>query len=540
MLGRTPSPIADAPQGADPSESPWPELPSRISDKMLLSAARLAKIGYWVWDHGRETCVYCSCELASIHGLSPEGYIEALGDPEGRFDWFHPEDRERYRETWQAYACRGLPYTVDVRLFRADGSVVHARETGQPVFDDAGELRYTAGTLQDISEFTLAYQRARIAEERLKDAIEALPDGFVLFDSQDRLVLCNSRYREMNAHIADLLQPGVTFARIMDACAERTSDPARREEQQRWLTDRIAAHRNPGEPMEEQLPDGRWVRIEERRTRQGESVGFRVDITEFKRQQHALNRLATDLQHQLRKANEANAAKNQFLASVSHELRTPLNAIIGFAEILHTELFGELGHPRYRDYATQIHESGTFLLSLVNDLIDVSRIAAGVKQLEVTRQDLRPVVGEVVPKIWPRARRAGVRVRTRIGRGLPAVWADERALRQILMNLLSNAVKFTPSGGRVVVAAGPRADGMLQLDVSDTGDGIPADKLPYLGTPFQTLGTDPHRSEHQSSGLGLAIVKGLAEEMGGTMTITSELGEGTRVRVTLPAARDAG
>jgi len=509
---------------------------AEITEKMLLSAARLAKIGYWVWDHRRNACVYCSDELAAIHQLSPEAYRERFGDPERMLDWFHPADREQYRETWEQEACRGVAYTVDVRTLRTDGSTVHVRETGQPIFDDDGQLIYTAGTLQDISEFTLAYQRARIAEERLRDAIEALPDGFVLFDSEDRLVLCNTRYREMNAHISDILEPGVTFSEIMRTCVARDAQWDTRKGAEDWLTDRIAAHHDPGEPLEERLPDGRWVRVVERITRQGENAGFRVDITEFKRQQHALNRLATDLQQQLRKANEANAAKNQFLAGVSHELRTPLNAIIGFAEILHNELFGELGNTHYKEYAKQIYESGNFLLSLVNDLIDVSRIAAGVKQLEVTNQDLRAVVGDVVPKIWPRARRARVRLRTRVGHDLPPVQADERALRQILMNLLSNAVKFTPAGGRICVAASACHDGMLGLEVTDTGPGIPADKLAYLGTPFQTVGDDPHKSDHQSSGLGLAIVKGLTEEMGGTMAIASEVGDGTRVRISLPAA----
>ena len=173
---------------------------AEITEKMLLSAARLAKIGYWVWDHRRNACVYCSDELAAIHQLSPEAYRERFGDPERMLDWFHPADREQYRETWEQEACRGVAYTVDVRTLRTDGSTVHVRETGQPIFDDDGQLIYTAGTLQDISEFTLAYQRARIAEERLKDAIEALPDGFVLFDNQHCLIQSNSRFRSYWRH----------------------------------------------------------------------------------------------------------------------------------------------------------------------------------------------------------------------------------------------------------------------------------------------------------------------------------------------------
>ena len=233
-------------------------------------------------------------------------------------------------------------------------------------------------------------------------------------------------------------------------------------------------------------------------------------------------------------AETANASKTAFLANMSHELRTPLNAILGFSEIIAKECFGDIDNPRYKDYASDIHASGTHLLSLINDLLDVAKIEAG-------RMDIRPDVLDVRSTLDTALKLVGAKARERhqelvidVEPNTPELFADERALKQILINLVSNAVKFTPEGGRIDVIAGPSLSGDFQVMVSDNGPGIPREKLDKIFMPFNQV---DNRYDRQGggTGLGLALVRGLAELHGGRAWIESEQGQGCRAYVVLPA-----
>jgi cell cycle sensor histidine kinase DivJ len=233
-------------------------------------------------------------------------------------------------------------------------------------------------------------------------------------------------------------------------------------------------------------------------------------------------------------AQEANKAKSRFLANMSHELRTPLNAIIGFSEVMTREMFGPVGSPRYLDYAKLIHESGGHLLELINGVLDMSKIEAGKFEISEDRFDLEEVASQALAFVKVQADRKAVALAMDVPAECRRIFADRRAVKQILVNLLNNGVKFTPRGGAVNLAV-RRDDSGIELAVSDNGVGIGPADLERLGQPFEQA-DGAHVRKQEGTGLGLALVKALAAMHGGEAAIESVLGEGTTVRVRLPYA----
>jgi cell cycle sensor histidine kinase DivJ len=231
------------------------------------------------------------------------------------------------------------------------------------------------------------------------------------------------------------------------------------------------------------------------------------------------------------RAERADELKARFLATVSHELRTPLNAIIGFSEILATET-GTVDEARRRDYARIIHDSGHHLLAVVNTLLDMSKIETGNFDVAPEPFDMAALVQGCCDLMRLKAEQGGVTIAREIAHDLPEITADRRACKQILINLLSNAVKFTPSGGCVTASLRRERDRIV-LAVTDDGIGVPETDLPKLGNPFFQANSSYSRA-HEGTGLGLSVVRGLVGLHQGTMTIESQMGEGTRVTVSLP------
>jgi two-component system cell cycle sensor histidine kinase PleC len=237
-----------------------------------------------------------------------------------------------------------------------------------------------------------------------------------------------------------------------------------------------------------------------------------------------------------RKAEEANLAKSRFLAAMSHELRTPLNAILGFSEVMQTEMLGPIENPTYKGYVTDINDSGRHLLNLINEILDLSRIEAGRQELSEEAVTLAFVAEDCVHMMMLRARNKGITLKESFEDNLPKIWADERAIRQIVLNLLSNAVKFTPSGGTVTVKVGWTVGGGQYVSVADTGPGIPEEEIPIVLSAFGQ-GSAAIKSAEQGTGLGLSIVQALIAMHDGTFDLTSRLREGTEVVVTVPKTR---
>jgi two-component system cell cycle sensor histidine kinase PleC len=236
------------------------------------------------------------------------------------------------------------------------------------------------------------------------------------------------------------------------------------------------------------------------------------------------------------RAEAANVAKSRFLAQMSHELRTPLNAILGFSEVMKSEIFGVHAVPVYKEYSADIHNSGVHLLNLINEILDLSRIEAGRYELNEEAVSLVHVVADCHHLLKLRASSRGITIHEVFEHGMPRIWGDERAIRQIVLNLLSNSIKFTPQGGDIWLKAGWTASGGQYLSVKDTGSGIAEDEIPIVLASFGQ-GSNSIKSAEQGAGLGLPIAKSLIDMHGGTFTLKSKLRIGTEVIVTFPPER---
>lgn len=366
---------------------------------------------------------------------------------------------------------------------------------------------------------------------RMWAAVEAVPDGFVLYDHDDKLVMCNERYKEIYAHSATEMIPGKTFEEILRFGLDQGqyADAIGREED--WLAERMARHFKPDQPIEQQLTDGRWLRILEKRTPDGGLVGLRVDITEQKRQQQALDESRVA-------AESANRAKSAFLANMSHELRTPMNGVVGMAELLcDTELSEE-----QRLYSETIRHSGEALLSLLNDVLDYSKIEAEKLTLKPEPFDLERAIHDVVMLLQATAQDKDLDILIDYDLFLPTQFTGDRGrIRQILTNLVGNAVKFTAAGHVLVrvVGLGCDEDGTqtIHITVEDTGIGIAEDMQEHIFGQFNQV-EDQQNRMFEGTGLGLAITKQLVELMGGEIWVESEKGVGScfGFRLILPAA----
>ncbi len=255
-------------------------------------------------------------------------------------------------------------------------------------------------------------------------------------------------------------------------------------------------------------------------------IGIILDITDHKR-------FERELKLSKERVEFANRSMTEFLANMSHELRTPLNSIIGFSDVMRTETFGPIAQPQYREYVGNIHASGTHLLALISEILDVSKIEAGELVLDVGPVDVPQLAVFCLDMVRERAERAELQVTSEIDPVLQTIQADGLRVKQILLNLLSNAIKFTPGGGAVVLRIEPEQGNRIRFTVSDSGIGIPEDELARVVQPFVQGSTNPSHRQ-MGSGLGLSLARSLSELHGGTLEIDSTVGEGTKVTVRLP------
>jgi PAS domain S-box-containing protein len=587
-----------------------------------------------------------------------------------------PEDRERFDAEITRSAHDLSDFDLELRATRADGAQIWVRSTAQTSPGLDGSIIWD-GVILDISDRKSAEAEAAQASARLLSAIETLSEGVAIFDADDRLVLCNERFREINRPIAELLVPKAAFVDLVRTALAKCRFPDAIGREEAWLEQRLARHAAGGK-FEQRTPEGRWLQVLEQRTRDGGIVILATDITAVKRRQEAMTILASAAEHeqdflgavarslraglghrwagvcrllpggrsetlawvdgdkvldnfiydlagtpcqdvissgaffaipssvaprypadeflrvigaesyvgdvvrdgrgrvighvfafderpdrklpakqdvvgliaarvsyelQRREAERAltaakesaelaSRAKSEFLANMSHELRTPLNAVIGFSEIIGQEILGPAGRPEYTEYARDIHSSSNHLLQIINDILDVSKIEAGMMSIYPSPVDPPAVVIACCRIVRPRANDARVELVTEVTETTPFVTADERMLKQIVLNLLSNAIKFTPEGGRVTIRTEREGD-WLVIAVTDTGIGIAQEDIDKVLRPFGQVESSLAR-RFAGTGLGLPLSKGLVELHGGSLAIASTPGAGTTVTVRLP------
>ncbi|MBV1934795.1 MAG: PAS domain-containing protein [Parvibaculaceae bacterium] len=506
-----------------------------------------ARCGIWDWDL-TENRIYWSEAMFDMLGRRKVSKRLSFSELKSLV---HPEDVPEIDLIFSTPNRVHHSYDTIFRLAHEDGSWVWVHAKGQVWQDPRHQCERLIGITIDITEQKLAEEREAQAIEFLRDAIESIGEMFVLWDSHDQLVTCNSKFRELLELTMADIAPGTSFQDVIARSAAVNGN---------WPLPSSGIQA----VSELQLTNGRWLQISLCNTKIGGHVSVGTDITAIKQSEaqltqnkSVLERTVADLQnsrgkleeqaHQLvelaekysiekTRAETANRSKSEFLANMSHELRTPLNAIIGFSEMMNGEFFGPLGDAKYKEYSKDIHDSGQHLLDVINDILDMSKIEAGRLTLEPVNLELESLAEESLRLISGRAEVAGVRINNQI-KDFPLLLADKRAVKQVLINLLSNAVKFTPAGGDITLHAEPYKDhpGWARISVQDSGIGIPADALPKLGRPFEQV-ENQHSKTYNGTGLGLALSRSLIEMHEGILIIESEEGIGTEVSFTLPYA----
>jgi two-component system cell cycle sensor histidine kinase PleC len=453
-----------------------------------------------------------------------EGQI--LGQPVGRF--MDSENARHFEQSFEVCSRQKVPVTIQALPSFPGGLRVYGFWIN-PLLDMSGNVVVLDVMAQPDSADDSILQRER------DDAISLLTS---IFDASDVGIIVTDRHRRI-VRVNDSFVRSYGWAReqivgedFLFLVSPDEQDQAR-ENHDKYL---MHAMRSSGEmklvkrdgSIANTLYTSATLELSQRRRFQVTTI---MDITLRKQMEISL-RVAKE------QADAANHAKSAFLANMSHELRTPLNAIIGFSEIMMTGTFGPLVNPKYQEYMSDIHSSARHLLEIINEVLDMSKIEAGRVELDEHEINVPDAIESVVRMMASRAFSGGISLDTHIEEGIPDLKGDPRLVRQVLINLVSNAVKFSKSGGKIDVAASMRGDGDMQIIVSDTGIGIPRDKIRQALEPFGQIHDYAHASvENQGTGLGLPLARAMVELHGGYLQLESDSGSGTRVTIVFPPHR---
>ena len=381
------------------------------------------------------------------------------------------------------------------------------------------------------AELARAMSEAEEAHKRLTDAIESISEGFSLYNTDDRLVLSNSCYRELlYPGIEAAMKPGTPFSTIVRTAAERGLIDDAKGCVDDWVDERLAMHRNPRGPHLQRRGDDRWIQTSERKTEDGGTVAVYTDITQLKRHEFQLAELVAKLEVARDQATEANRAKSQFLANMSHELRTPLNAILGYTELILDDMYGQVPE-KNRKVLERVEHNGRHLLGLINDVLDLAKIEAWALTLSLANYSMKEVVNTVVTAVEALATAKNLELKTAVPPDLPLGKGDEQRTTQVLLNLVGNSIKFTDEG--IVSLRVVASNSEFLVSVTDTGSGISKADQQTIMEEFQQADTSSTRKEG-GTGLGLAIAKHMVEMHGGRLWVESRLGEGSTFSFALP------
>lgn len=521
------------------------------------AALKRSRSGLWDWDLARGH-MFWSQSMYDLLGMEPRHDLIGFAAIKERI---HPQDGDLHKQIEALLEANQTILDREFRMRHEDGHWVWIRIRAE-LSVGGGNRLHLIGIAMDVSQQIEQEERNRMADMRLRDSVDAISEAFVLWDRDSRLVLCNQRYRELYNLPEHKDITGLSYNQVM-ACGEpqvlhfEESDKA---SDCGPMSNGQECNQTNSPTYKAQLADGRWLQISERRTSDGGFVSVGTDITALKNQETSLLQSQQQLEHtvsDLRQSRQtlelqaqqlvimteqyakekdnaeaANRTKTQFLANISHELRTPLNAIIGFSEVMKQEIFGSLGTDKYRDYCNDIHGSGTYLLGLIDDILNMSRLDDGEVEIDASAIDLVNVARVACDtSIRNSAKERGIQITDKLPDDLKA-FADAHLVEQVLVNLMDNAVKFTPEGGEISLYGHEEA-GYAAVTIADTGVGIPQDAIDRLGHPFEQV-QNQFTKTHKGSGLGLSIARSIVMLNGGSMKIRSRIGQGTRITIRLP------
>lgn len=492
-------------------------------EEQVRNAEKAVGFGHWRWDDGA-LGPYWSDGLFSILGLKRE---DCNPDMQWVSDRIADEDQEAIAQESMQALVNGESFSRIVSMRHEDGKFRRLMVTGHVERDQFGKPTALVGVSQDVTDLERANKAIRNSEQEFRLLAEHSTDVISRYDVEGNPVYVSPSVERVLGYPPEvsLTQSWAEFTHPQDrkhVAAEIVG--MFKDHQTRRVSYRMMA--SSGEYL--WLESAITPLVDDRGEYQG-MVTCTRDITEQKTREQEL---MAAREH----AEQANLTKSRFLANMSHELRTPLNAILGFSEMMTQEIFGPMGNTQYGEYAELIHESGSHLLSLISDILDMSKIEAGKYELSFESV-------AVVPALKKAARM----VQTRVGEGELElllqvdgiedchVYADERALTQILLNILSNAVKFTPAGGRITLSAVRAAHGRIAISVRDTGVGIEAQDLERVLNPFEQVVRHAELAS-QGTGLGLPLVRALVDMQDGVFNINSTPGRGTTVTIAIPDA----
>lgn len=520
------------------------------------SALNRGRCGLWDWDVARGR-IYWSDSMYQMLGYERGEEFLSFGEVNAMI---HPDDPDLYSIADQLAGAKTSQVDHEFRLRSSSSDWVWMRARAELMQDPDDNHAHLVGIVIDTSEQRKLEERTAAADARLRDAIETISEAFVLWDDNNRLVLCNSKFQRLYNLPANAVTPGMTYAEVIHNARE----PIIRHSTFHGAEGEIPTFpRDAAHSFEAQLGDGRWLQVNERRTKDGGYVSVGIDITPLKKheeqlleserrligtisdlkqsreklenQAQQLADLAERYLEQKAEAETANRAKSEFFANMSHQLRTPLNAIIGFAEIMEGGIFGPLGSQKYEEYTRDILNSGQDLLSVINDILDMSRIEAGRLSLEKSDALVNEAVHSALESISEQLQLKNLSVTVDVIPEEISILADPDALHRILVNLLQNAAKFTDDNGHITIRTRQALDA-INIYVEDNGIGIPQHALQKIGRPFEQVEAEFSKT-YKGSGLGLAIARSLTELHGGSLRIRSQDGVGTIALIHLPTNR---
>jgi PAS domain S-box-containing protein len=509
--------IAPTPEGGyvtiatDITERKRAEEKLHESEERFRDFAEIASDWFWEMDENLRFS-YHSNRFTEISGVPAE---QLLGKP--RQESGLVDDENLRRNIADLKAHRPFQNFVHSRT-HPDGRVVWMTTSGTPVFDAAGNFKSYRGIGRDITERKRAEEELARKEAQLREIIENMTEGLVCYDADQRLILCNSKYREFYGYTEEDAAPGTRFEDLVRLDVRRGLIVDEGTFEQDWISYR----KRPKRTLVLRLKDGRWLQVRERTAASG-TVGIHTDITERKQAE-------TDLQTAKEEAEVANRAKSRFLANMSHELRTPLNAILGYTELLSGGIYGDLPE-RIEDVLQRVGNNGRQLLGLISDVLDISKMEAGQLTLSLGIYALNNVIESVVATVESLVTEKNITLEPDVAAGLPIAKGDEQRIGQVLLNLVGNAIKFTDEG-KVVIRA-TQENGTFVVSVSDTGIGISEEDQERIFEEFQQI-DDTDTRQKGGTGLGLSISKRIIELHGGRLWVDSTLGKGSTFSFTLP------